>query len=597
MTSRIRSYALSPWLGVFFIIALITIRFVWVAGYHDFGWTYEPSYRILHGEVQFRDFIESHPPLTHYTLAAWMAVVGTSLWSYQTHLYIWWAVTLVIACVLVRRLSRDSTVALGAVLCVGTILFPFETQQAHNFAVSALSGLAIIFMADYHKTRRALFLVFAGFALALSVYAKQSVGLVMTLGAFAGLVCSCYMSERIKRVPHRCAPFVSGWLLGFLPIAVYFSSEAGLIEFFRQMFSDPAGSKGGPVVLLLRPLPRLNLTLSSPYRRVIEIVISVPILAAMFFLLWRRIRHVGAASADTDPQLEGNVNRESSLQTTGSVWIVVLFYCAFVLFAIVSLFHLPGLRTGVEGLSLQSISWKHLAMQLLYMMMSVIAIVGFLRSIPTKDGFLSFLSITLAASLFGHGMSSLNYALLICSVSVPIAMGILVRLGVTRHLSTVACSLAVVLLVVALVLTPYTSHSFAALTPFPSESRFAGLYSSPEYVAYIDSIERNIKPQIGEETTLWMISPGPHSAFGGSSVKSVSAMIFDSYNSRWEAPLRAEWESRFPEYVVFFPDYSTAPHAFFFQPEHFELWLRDHYSLVWQSTNEGITLWRLGHSQ
>jgi hypothetical protein len=301
-----------------------------VAGLGDYGWTYEAAYRIGHGEVPYRDFISSLPPLTSYTLALPIRLFGDSFWWFQLHLYFWWFLALWVGWRLMRLVTtRPALLASAGVLAVAVSNPASTLGHAYNYAATTLAGSEMLLLMYSWTKRSRILCLAAGFAAAACVFAKQNVGVAMS---FAGAMVLLVPAIR-QGTSWLFVCFVLGWLCGFLPIAGYFSLMVGAPEFVLQAFRDAAAGKGGVWVVIGRALPRLILAPETPNRRLVETALSAVVLAIL--AVWG-IRALRLRGRRTGPDV--GVPKE----TRPSVWLVIWLAVAAILL-LVSLIEVPAL--------------------------------------------------------------------------------------------------------------------------------------------------------------------------------------------------------------------------------------------------------------
>src|SRR5205823_3771799 len=135
----------------FGFVFIVCLRWIWIAGYGDYGNTYEAAYRVMHGEVPYRDFIFTNPPVTNYTLAFLLTEFGNSLWLYHIHLFIWWIASLIVGLVLLDKFNADRTTKIAAIILAGTMSLPLCTNwMPYSYLAPAVSGIVLIFLYQFH---------------------------------------------------------------------------------------------------------------------------------------------------------------------------------------------------------------------------------------------------------------------------------------------------------------------------------------------------------------------------------------------------------------------------------------------------------------
>lgn len=563
------------------LAVLIAARWLWVAGIGDYGWTYEVAYRISVGEVQHRDFITCLPALTHYTLAALVALVDESLWMWAVHLYAWWFATLLVGWLLLQRLTSDERLQQAGVILLVVSSNPAGTLgHAHNYASAAFAGLGALFILRALQEARQREWFRAGVAIGLATLAKQNVGCMAAVAGSGVLLLQGLREGQPRKAISRLCWFVLGIAMVFVPAAVYFGVQVGLVEFVRQEFTDATAAKGGIAMVLGRALPRIVLRPETPHRRLVEALLSAALLLLLSRWLWLKLRNV-------TPRPAGN-NVEISPRRPWSFPIQGLLFGTVVLSA-VSLLPWPWIRASLPiGVFRFVPTGTEVFIQMAYLFsVTAFAVVGFRCSDQLKWVAVSVLG---GAILLGAATSSILYYPFVAPVVIPMLLGLLQASAsfpnLARHVLIVSF-----LFLAVFFFRPSLAPTFEALKPLPRGSPFAGLYAPADTSELIESRWQGLTPWIRGRRTLWLCSGGPHSAYGGLPVKNVPFLYKDTYHSRHEQSLRRAWDADPPEFVIVGP-FLPASEARLLTAEAIQDWLVEHFEPVWRALGEDLSLWR-----
>ena len=555
---------------------IFTARWIWVAGIGDFGWTYEAAWRIAHGEIQYRDFISSLPPLANYTLAALLALFGDSLWLFQIHLYLWWYLSLEVGFLIGCRLIENRALLCAAM--VFTVVFSNPANSlghAYNYAATFFGGVQILALLSLLRRECARNWFVLGLIGGIGMFAKQNVGLAVVAAVGVVILLHMFLPARNRPVLWGLLLWPAGLAAGFLPLAAWFSWKAGWNEFALQFFKDAADGKGGIYTILGRALPRIILHPDTPHHRLIEAGASV-MLGLALIGVWRRWQ-----------SQSGNPSRGKGSQMSIAALALGFFLFSTVALALVSLLHIPAVTGFQEVLRVAHVptgsSWVIFA----FYMASVLALAAaaFARRRTPEQAAPCFVAL---AILLGTATSSLIYYVFAAPVIIPVLISALRN---AAHGRTAAlCLFCATGFAMVSFLSPMYSPTFLPLKALPAATPFSGLRSTARIADSVEALYRDVSPAIRGHRTLWLCSGGPHSAFGGLPVRNVASFYQDTYSSRQELPLVREWELHPPEFVVY-GKFSPTLGARLFTQQGIDQWLRNGYELVWKDSATGTSLW------
>jgi len=134
-----------PLLVLILIVVILSARWIWIAGIGDYGWTYELGMRTLLGEIPYRDYICTLPPLTSYTIVPFIVLLKGNLWSFSLHLYLWWFAALFVGLLVARALGLRPVAQAAAVLLAACLSLPStHLGHAYSYAGTFFFGLTLL---------------------------------------------------------------------------------------------------------------------------------------------------------------------------------------------------------------------------------------------------------------------------------------------------------------------------------------------------------------------------------------------------------------------------------------------------------------------
>jgi len=590
-----------PWKILVLVFVVLSARWIWVArSGTDFGWTYEPAWRIAHGGTPYRDFVQTLPVLAPYIIAGLMKLMGDSFWAFQINLYVTWLGAMAVGLALIGSLETSVSLKVVSVLTASSMSFPFILGgHAHSYQGPLFAGLVAYFFLRYLKSWAAWDIFAAGLFTGLALFAKQNVGLFIGLTAGLSLLLSFALAPHaVKKCACSLLFFVAGVVAVCVPFMALLSYRVGLREVFMEMFVDASAGKGHALAILERGLPRFILNPSIPHRRFVELLVSGGLLAAccIFLLIMLARRNGKATQAE-----EGNAGNLTSPGKEGPLFrkTVAAYFGVVVILWTATLFDLPRVRGALEMLHPRFFfanNWVETAGEMAYlgtMSAALVCLWLIVRRKATRE--LLFPCGFLIGIAFGSVTSNLAYFVFAAPVAIPLLIHILARLRFPG-LHKCATWAAVVFLTVATLFPAPAETAFCQLLPLPKQSPFAGLYADPAYQQWVDALWNNVTPMIRGHRTLWLIHGDPHSAYGGLPVLNAIVLDSESYSSRSEERLWKAWQQDTPEFVVLGP-FVRAANAKLLQQDELNRWLASQYTLVWTDPQNLLTLWKLKQSE
>jgi hypothetical protein len=622
-----RAISGTPWKVLLLVFVAFSARWIWIMGGRgDNGWTYEPAWRILHGQIPYRDFVMIPGPLAPYILAGLMRVFGESVWLFQVNLYLSWLGALAVGIAILGALEASREIKVLSVVVAAALSAPFTTGgHAHSYQAPLFAGLVIYFLLKYRRNPRGWYIFWAGIFAAVSILAKQNIG--GAIGAVAVLTLLLPKPLGLGSAGRGLSNlfrFGAGGTLGLLPVLGYFVVKADPQEVIREFFFDAGAGKGGIFTFLLRGVPRFTLSPLIPHSRLVELLFSLVVFALLSCLTYAAVGRAGGAASQPPPtpslERRGAASRAGGVASqppptpslerrgansraardakrsspekdgfsSGYLWCFLL--AGFGIF-VVTLFDLPSLRYVVDFLRprfFRPNNWGEVAAQGAYLLTCSTALacaVGVFR-LRTELAMPCLLLLVLA---YANSTANIGYFGFAAPVVAPLWLYILHAAGLPNVFKS---SLAVAaIFLAAACLSPTFAKTFVPLYALPKDSPFAGLYADPAYHRWVTEVWQNVTPRIRGKRTLWFYPGGPLSAFGGLPVPNVIYLYKDTYNSRSERRLWDAWHSEPPDYVVL-GDFYRAQNAVLFREDSIVGWLSSAYAIDWQDQELQLALWK-----
>lgn len=592
--AEIQSFSPPDRRPLFFLVLIAVIlsaRWIWIAGIGDYGWTYELGMRTRLGEIPYRDYICTLPPLTSYTIVPFIVFLKGNLWSFSLHLYLWWFATLFVGLLIARALGlRPIAQAAAMLLAVCLSLPSIHLGHAYSYAGTFFFGLTLLQLIKARTQAAASprHLLLAGAFAGLGIFAKQNIGLVAGLLGLSVISYDCVIERNTRLLFRKLLLFGSGAAITIVPLFGFFAIHAGAEEVFQQMFSDGSAGKGGLLSLLFHLVPLFFFTPETPQRELWSLAISGALMVLFFGLVGYRMH-----------QLQKRPTVPGALQPTSSSWIWI--YTAFgiiVLLAGASLFDLPSVRALFNQLHPKAIHEFHGFIAPLifvaYSFFTALATICLLSPDQWRKKELFIPIIALPLILWGHELSCQGYLPFGAALVVPLALVLLETTGLVRNTVPLACMAAMVF---ALGLAGSTQERFFAscfkpVEQLPGNGKFFLLWGSHEFNTTVKEMEEKVAPVIRGKPTLWLNSGGPNLAWGGKPVFSVAQLFGDTYNARSEPELVKRWQHEPPEFI-FVHNPRPTHNSRLFTKEALAIWLPQQYVPVWKSSLSEAVLWQL----
>jgi hypothetical protein len=190
------------------LVVALSAAFVWIVGHRgvfllDQSILFDGAWRVVQGQLPYRDFVTAFPPLPFFLLAGGFRLFGVDFSTTVLAAALGNAAAAGLAMWIVARLLPGRALAAGVAGLLTGVWFqaPFGTlwfeQTAFGFDLSALALL--VGAADAGARRAASLEVGAGALLALAMLAKQNAGV-----EFVPVALGCVIVSRL-RTPRRAA--------------------------------------------------------------------------------------------------------------------------------------------------------------------------------------------------------------------------------------------------------------------------------------------------------------------------------------------------------------------------------------------------------
>jgi hypothetical protein len=227
-------------------------------GVSNDGWHFFGAWRILHGEMPYRDYYLFIPPFHQLKIAGVILLFGERLIAAQA---VGFAERVVLAGALyfwLRRQFGRAETALGVTF--GLFVYYAASSETlssmlHEASIWAVFAGACASAALESRDKRALWWALAGVFCGVAFMTKQTsgAGIVFALFTFAGW-------KAMRDAPGERRGLLAmgaGALVPVAVIAVWLAANGAFAAFVDQAFVRGPASKGSPAQILLRPLVML----------------------------------------------------------------------------------------------------------------------------------------------------------------------------------------------------------------------------------------------------------------------------------------------------------------------------------------------------
>ena len=586
---------------VLVLLAVLFARWIFVVGSGDFGMDYELASRLMAGQWQSRDFFSVYPPISGYSLLLFMKMLGHSYLVVNIHQWLWWFINVGVVAWLMRAYGA-SAVQVAFVMMTTALLTvpPNNGGKSVELIASALSGLAVIGLLQYSRTEKSILAFLAGGAGGVVILVKPNVGVAIVLALIA-------VSSAIALVQHevRLKYLRAGLLVLFGAVAGTLAAIAipgwygGYSELVKEILVGGSQIKGGILALVLRMFPRISTTFEPPFRYIVEMGISLPLIG-LFTIFFGRLLHVKSKDQT------GGVDATTSILEFAKkmLWLLCGVIGALSIWSLwpqefphkfVSFFY-----------NFQLISLPFFLWQLLYLIVVVALVVSLIAGVIRKEYsgditqpfWISFICLIWTLGIVASGRHNSVFASMLFMPMLVLQYG--------RSRERAFYSMTVIFMILWTVgwhLAPNWKSTFSQLTRLPEDSKFSGLYwpeggasvpgSYPVWSSSktIEEVLRNISPRLGRGNTLWLV-PGPGTAFGGKVYSyGIHGLSANNVPPWAEKKFGDGVRANPPDYIVSssFDEWEDRKWSFM-RPEVVAPWLRENYRLVWELTDNPAPL-------
>ncbi len=221
--------------------AVFAFFFCWICGQRGFfssdqSIVFDGGYRILSGQVPFKDFVSPIGPIPFLAQAAFFWIFGVSFSSYLMHSCTANAVAALCAISLIRTLFPGRTYlgissgVLTAVWFYPSFGTPYPEHTAFFLGFPALALIVYVLVsANNGPLRGNLIILASGILSALAILSKQNAGVLIAMASLGLILASCCRREASRR----------DWLLvGMFMIGLFVTLATFVIWVYR--YSDPS---------------------------------------------------------------------------------------------------------------------------------------------------------------------------------------------------------------------------------------------------------------------------------------------------------------------------------------------------------------------
>ena len=606
-TKQLRPIALSrtAWirffLPVIFITACLVARWILVIGFGDFGTDYDLVSRVMAGQWQGRDFFAVFPPLSGYSLLLFVQTLGEHYVVLNIHLWFWWVMNFVAAAGVMRAYGGSADkVALVAVAVALVTVPPNMHTASFAYTASALSGLAVICMLRYSKTKKSFMAILAGGVGGVAILAKPNVGVAIVMALIAACSAIALVQHEARSKYLMAGLLVLIGAVGGALVAVAIPGwYGGYSELAKEILVGGSQIKGGVLALALRVFPRISTTFEPPFRYIVEMGISLPLLGLFTIFFGRLLRarskdQLGAV--DTNPPILEFAKK--------LLWLLCGIVVALSVWSLwpqefphrfVTLFY-----------DFQLVSLPFFLWQLLYLMVVVALAVSLAAGIIRKEYsgditqpfWASFICLIWTLGIVASGRHNSVFAAMLFMPMLVLQYG--------RGRERAFYRMTIVLLALwtaAWHLAPNWKSTFSELTRLPADSKFSSLYwpeggasvpgSYPVWSSSktIAELSRNISPRLEGKNILWL-TPGPGAAFGGKVYSyGIHGLSANNVPPWGEKKFGDGVRANPPDYIVSssFDEWEDRKWSFM-RPEVVVPWLYENYRLIWELTDNPAPL-------
>jgi hypothetical protein len=194
------------------------------------------GYRMVSGQMPYRDFFEFLPAGTDLAYALLFRCFGASLWIPNLAMDLLASISVLLITLAAGKVLRNASIALPAIFAVGLGLYGGLDATHHWFStVFALAGMVTLLRGTATRHVAA-----AGVLSGLMASFTQSKGALVTLGFLVYVIWnSMQQNESVQVRWRKCLVFCGSTLTAFLLVNAYFMMQLGLAEWCRWVVVFP----------------------------------------------------------------------------------------------------------------------------------------------------------------------------------------------------------------------------------------------------------------------------------------------------------------------------------------------------------------------
>jgi hypothetical protein len=233
------------------VVAVFAFIFCWICGQRglfpsDQSIVFDGGYRILSGQVPFKDFVTPIGPIPFLAQTAFFSIFGVSFSSYLVHSCIANAVAALCAISITRTLFPERTyLSLSAGVLTAIWFYPsFGTPYPEHtafflgFPALALIAFALASTSTGQLTRN-LVIFASGMLSALAILSKQNAGILITTACFGLILASCCWKDTSRRDWSLPGMFVVGLFATLAIFLAWLYRYADPSLFYRYFLEVP----------------------------------------------------------------------------------------------------------------------------------------------------------------------------------------------------------------------------------------------------------------------------------------------------------------------------------------------------------------------
>ncbi len=558
-------------------VLLCFVRWGFVANGYDFGWDFETGYRVSHGGVYGKDFYTALGPLAYELIGFIFKIFGAHWVFIYLIYYTCWMFSLLGVYFLLRNFSEKKTDLAFVMIIVAPLSIPhLLALHAYNFLSYSLAIWCGVFVFDYlNKGKFWRIIIASGFA-ALSLFAKQNLGLGSVLLAIALIMMNYFTVNKkcFAKTVGAVLAFCFGFMLVSGSLFYIFSREIGATELYHLMFTDAASAKGSFFNMIKTAFPRISFGTSIENKtrwflqHFAELLCYAVIVGINFFLYRKFLR----ANKTGENNTRNENNNLDLIRILGLLCLTLV---------------IPLLNPKIAFKWREWFYWIDTNYRLvtpmlvfLYLFVLVNLFFCFYCSFKKSHYFWGEQKMKILLSLYAIGLtfvvcaSRFQYIFLNAPLIVGIFLVSILNIGLfSKRQLYILCA--------SLLMGGYLFYPTHALGPMTrmEGAGLRGLFFSKAELGAVEIYTTKLKPYVINKRTLWLSMGGPHSLTGAIPVRNVSNLYFDQFNSRIEESLVRDWMAHPPEMIVRFW-YALPENSVWLKSEEFENWIRKNYVQV-----------------